>query len=231
MAWARHSSVHPSSFSKSLSAKLEYLSRSTSPSSRNDLHAAHWPSLQPCMSISPWRKAPRRTVSSSSTSNSIPTGSRRTWNVSPMASGPRMPRRRPAVVFRPIASLSTGSGGLLGRLGGPAAGRAASLVLGDVGLALLRRHLVEEDVGALEGVALHVVQRPHLLGIQVEMRLRDERVAVVADVAEVLDDLSEILAVVHGLPLAMAGELAHRRGGAAVVLGTEGHRVGPVAGR
>src|SRR5439155_196971 len=58
----------------------------------------------------------------------------------------------------------------------------------------------------------------------------DERLAVVADVAEVLDDLGEILAVVQGLPLALAGEAAHRRRRAAVVLRAERDLVGPVTG-
>src|ERR1700679_3821562 len=96
-------------------------------------------------------------------------------------------------------------------LSGPATRRSTPLVLGHVGLALGRRHLVEQDVGALQRVALDVLQLPHLLRIQIEMRLRDERLAVVTDIAEVLDDLGEILAVVHRLPLAVTGEAAHRR--------------------
>src|SRR6476659_6591040 len=62
----------------SLSAKVEYFSRSTSPSSRKHLQAAHWPSLQPCGNAMPWRKAAFRTVSPSWTSNSTSTGTRRT---------------------------------------------------------------------------------------------------------------------------------------------------------
>src|SRR5690349_2525329 len=110
------------------------------------------------MSISPCRNAPERTVSSSSTSNSMPTGSSRTVCFSPMSgsSRPGFLRRR-----------------------GPAGG-AAALVLGDVLLALLLAHLVEQDVRALQRVAADLVQRPHLLRIEVEVRLRDERVAVVA---------------------------------------------------
>ena len=63
------------------------------------------------------------------------------------------------------------------------------------------------------------------------MRLRDERVPVVADVPEaVLHDLGEVLAVVQGLPLALAAEAAHRRRRPALVLGPERDLVGPVAG-
>ena len=49
-----------------------------SPSSSRALQDEHWPSLQPCASDRPWRKAASRTVSSSSTSISMPTGSKRT---------------------------------------------------------------------------------------------------------------------------------------------------------
>src|SRR5215217_2635394 len=161
------------------------------------------------MSWMPLRKAPRRTASS--TSNSMPTGSSRTVCFSPMSRAVRLDahallRRRPA-------------------------GGAAALVLGDVRLAILRGHLVEEDVRALQRVAAGLVERPHLLRVEVQMRLRDERVAVVADVAErVLHDLREVLAVVQGLPLALAGELANRRGRAAFVLRPERDLVRPVAG-
>src|SRR4051794_26022648 len=62
----------------SFSAKVEYLRRSTSPSTRTHLHAAHWPSLQPCGRAMPCRNAALRTVSPSSTPNSTSTGRRRT---------------------------------------------------------------------------------------------------------------------------------------------------------
>src|SRR3954466_11834639 len=134
----------------------------------NDLHAEHCPSLQPCMSMMPCRKAALRIVSSSSTSISMPTGSKRTVCVVPTA---LLRRRRTA-------------------------GRAAALVGGHVRLALLRRHLVEQHVGAVERDAADLVERPHLLRVEIQMRLRDQRVAVVADVAErVLHDLREVLAV------------------------------------
>src|SRR6202011_2430984 len=97
----------------------------------------------------------------------------------------------------PIRTTS-GRGSVRRRAPGPGAG----LVVRDVPLALRVRHLVEEHVRAVERVAADVVQRPHLLGIKVEMRLRDERLPVVADVTEVLDDLGEILTVVERLPLA-----------------------------
>src|SRR6478752_10098646 len=139
------------------------------------------------MSMMPCRKAALRMVSSSSTSISMPTGSNRTVCVLPTIARSALPGERPAC-------------------------GAALLVVGHVLLALLGGHLVQQHVGAVERDALDVVQRPHLLGVKVQMRLRDQRVAVVADVAErVLHDLGEVLAVMQGLPLADAGELAHRR--------------------
>src|SRR6266536_1325424 len=50
----------------------------SSPSRTNDLQDEHCPSLQPCMSMIPCSAAARRTVWSSSTSISMPTGSNRT---------------------------------------------------------------------------------------------------------------------------------------------------------
>src|SRR3954447_23897004 len=103
-----------------------------------DLHAEHCPSLQPCMSMMPWRKAALRIVSDSSTSISMPTGSKRTV----------------CVLSATTASPSSG---------GRTAGRAAALVGRHVLLALLGRHLVQQHVRAVERDALHLVERPHLL--------------------------------------------------------------------
>src|SRR3954453_18943569 len=89
----------------------------------NDLQAAHCPSLQPCMGMTPCSAAARRIVWSSATSISIPTGSNRTWGLSviPVPSGLR--RRAP--------------------------GRALAVVVGDEGRALLVGHLVEQHVRRL----------------------------------------------------------------------------------
>src|SRR4051794_36563323 len=124
------------------------------------------------MSMMPCRKAAWRIVSSSSTSISMPTGSKRTVCVA-----------------------------LILRLGGGPAGRASALVVGHVRLALLRRHLVQEHVRAVERDPADLVEAPHLLRVEVQVRLRDERVPVVAHVAEVLHDLPDVLAVVQRLPL------------------------------
>src|SRR4051812_26857703 len=72
--------------------------------------------------------------------------------------------------------------------------------------------------------------RVHLLRVEVQVRLRDERVPVVADESGVLHDVRDVLAVVQGLPLALAGQPAHGGGRTALVLGPERDLVGPVAG-
>src|SRR5215207_10547804 len=186
------------------------------------------------MSITPCRKAAWRTVSSSSAWISSPTGSNRTvcrWAIPRrlgLDSGLTRPGRRLSVA-RPVQLSFTS---LLARGRREAAAGPATLVLGDVLLPLLRRHLVERDVGAREGEVLHVVERPELLlVVEVEVRLGHQRLAVVADVAEVLDDVREVPVVVQGLPLSLAGEAAHRRRRAALVLRPERGLVGPVAGR
>src|SRR3954447_108122 len=169
------------------------------------------------MSMMPCRKAAFRMVSSSSTSISMPTGSKRTVCVFPMAvEGSRRCRRLPRRWW------------LRGRR--RASGGTPALVVGHVALALLGRHLVEEHVGAVERDPATVVEGPHLLRIEVQVRLRDQRVAVVADVPEGLYDLGEVIAVMQRLPLALAAQAAHARGRPALVLRPEGDLVGPVAG-
>src|SRR4028118_107506 len=105
----------------------------------------------------------------------------------------------------------------------------ALLVLREPLLAFVVRHLVEQHARALELDALHVVQRPHLRLVELDVRLRDEGVAVVADVAEVLEDVLKVPTVVQGLPLALAGEPAHGGRRPTVVLLAEGYLVRPVA--
>src|SRR3954454_13928694 len=233
---ARQSRVWPSSFSKSGSAKVEYRSSSmSSPSRTKDLQAAHWPSLQPCMSWTPCSAAARRMVWSSSTSISMPTGSKRTRCLSPMAH-----------VFSRIGwSWAGGCGGGPGgtrpspspdprsgaRGGGRPAGRALAVVVGDERSPLLVAHLVEQDVRGQDGAEpLEVLGRPHLLRVEVQVRLRRHRLPVVADAAHVLDDLVPGPAVVQRLPLAVADQPAHVRGLAALVHRAEGLDVGPAAG-
>src|SRR3954453_3939541 len=155
----------------------------SSPSRTNDLQAAHCPSLHPCMSISPCSDAERSTVCSSSTSISMPTGS-------------NLPR-----CLSPICSAV---------LAGEATRGAALDVLGVELRALFVGHLVEQHVRALQrSHPAQVVERPQLLRVvQVEVRLRDHRLAVVPDEAHVLDHVGPVPAVVERLPLAGADPLA-----------------------
>src|SRR4029450_3827081 len=103
------------------------------------------------MSMMPCLKAALRIVSSSSTSISMPTGSKRTVCTFP------------TVAF-PLCDVR------------PARG-AALLVSGDVLLPPLGRHLVQQHVRAVERDPADLVERPHLLRVEVEVRLRDQRVA------------------------------------------------------
>src|SRR4051795_152136 len=206
----------------------------SSPSSKKDLQEAHCPSLQPCMSWTPCSAAARRIVWSESTSISMPTGSNRTRYLSPIA-GPPGDRSRAggggggSGGTRPSPSPAPPWGG--GGGGGRPAGRALAVVVGDEARPLLVGHLVEQDVRAQQRAEpLEVLGRPHLLRVEVQMRLRRHRLPVVPDEAHVLDDLVPVPAVVQGLPLAVAHQPAHVRGLAALVAGAEGLDVGPAAG-
>src|SRR3954468_18019282 len=166
----------------------------SSPSSTKDLQEAHWPSLQPCMSWTPCSAAARRMVWSSSTSISMPTGSNRTWCFSPIAL-PRSWSRADSGgggggrgAPRPPPSPDPRSGARGG--GSRPAGRTLAVVVGDERRPLLVGHLVEEDVRAQQRAEpLEVLGRPHLLGVEVQVRLGGHRLAVVPDEAHVLHDL------------------------------------------
>src|SRR6195256_2119614 len=146
---------------------------SRSPSRRKDLHAEHCPSLQPCMSMTPCRNAALRTVSSSSTSISMPTGSKRTVCLAPIrvlsclgTCGTRAPGRGPWLSRR-----------LAGYGCRPAAWAALAVVSGER-LTFLGGHGVQQDVGAWEGTPAEVVERPQLLRIvEIQVGLGDERLA------------------------------------------------------
>src|SRR6266496_5610730 len=119
----------------------------------------------------------------------MPTGSKRTRCLSPMT--PQVGRSsnaclgneegpngvEPSSPFRLVPRASC--------LGGcRTATRSLADVVGGEGGPLVVAHLVEDDVRAQERrAATQVVQRPHLLRVEVEMRLRDQGLAVVAHVA------------------------------------------------
>src|SRR3954468_7525308 len=206
----------------------------SSPPRTKALQAAHCPSLHPCMSIRPCSDAARSTVCSSCTSISMPTGSKRTTWDSPMnacfppgwgAPG-RAARGRAGLPGLRWWGLRTSAEGRC-----RASSRPAADVVRVEGLLLLGRHLVEQDVRALQRRApTQVVERPHLLRVQVEVRLRHQRLAVVADVAHVGHDIGPVPPVVEGLPLALADEGAHVGGLPALVGRAERLDVRPSAG-
>src|SRR5580693_3064398 len=215
----------------------------SSPSRMNDMHEAHWPSLQPCMSMIPCSAAARRIVWSSPTSISMPTGSKRTLCLSGTVTSLRLPQSLPAGGLSrppdPPGRLAPARGSFHGPVpdkgpslsGGVTARGTTADVAGVERGALLVAHLVEDYVRRLERChPAQVVERPHLLLVaQFEVRLRDHGLAVVADVAHVADHIGPVPAVVERLPLALADELAHVRRLAALVRRPEGRRVGPVA--
>src|SRR6185312_16169605 len=184
------------------------------------------------MSWTPFSAAARRIVWSSSTSISMPTGSNRTMCFSPIAASLERMRVGPG--------RERAGGGSAGPHPSPdprsgvrrcrPTSRALLPVVLDEGGAASVVHLVEQHVRAAQRRATaHVVQRPHLLGVQVEVGLSRHGVAVVAHEAHVGDDIGPVPAVVQRLPLAVTDQLAHVRGLATLVGGPEGLDVGPAA--
>src|SRR6056297_3790455 len=146
-------------------------------------------------------------VSPSSTSNSTPTGSNRTVWMS--------------VIF--IVSLvfhaccrraSCGEAarcGLSGSLSVARIDREALAVFRDMGVALGVGHGAKRIERRSQGVAPDMLQLPHVLVVEPQVRLRHQRLAVVPHEVEILDRIGQIPAVVEGLPLALARALAHGR--------------------
>src|SRR5258708_748968 len=101
-------------------------------------------------------------------------------------------------------------------------------ILGHIGFPLLGCHLVEQHIRALELNAFEMVQRPHVLVIEDNMRLRNERLAIGTDIALILYDVGQLPAMVAGFPLTLADQSAHRRCLAALVFATERILIGPM---
>src|ERR1700730_12496934 len=220
----------------------------SSPSRTNDLQEEHCPSLQPCMSMIPCSAAARRIVWSSLTSISMPTGSNRTTCLSAMTpsrttnhelrtttcglrlrtagrrwGGRGLAAALPSCLLVPLGYRSAIRGRRTAR------GALAHIVRVE-GLTLFWRLLIEQHVGAQHRAhPAQVVQRPHLLGVEVQMRLRDQRLAVVTHIAHVGYHVGPVPAVVEGLPLPLPDQLAHVRGRPALVGRPEGGDVGPGA--
>src|SRR6266853_2138058 len=105
----------------------------------------------------------------------------------------------------------------------------ALAIIGHRDLTLDRRERPETAERAAKLVSAHMVQRPHVLGIKAQMRLRNEGLAVRPNESEVLDRVGYVPAMVAVLPFTATAEAAHRRGGATFVLGGEAHLVRPAA--
>src|SRR4051812_27811345 len=124
------------------------------------------------MSMIPCSAAPRRTVCSSSTSISMPTGSNRTTCRSAMDASARSGREggaggAAAGLLRLLLRVLRVGGSAVCR-SRPARGATADVV-GVERLLLLGGHLVEQHVGALQRRhPAKVVQVPHLLRVQVQ---------------------------------------------------------------
>src|SRR5258705_14004590 len=96
-------------------------------------------------------------------------------------------------------------------------------------LTLDRRERPESAERAAKLVSAHMIQRPHILGVKAQMRLRDQGLAVGPNESEVLDRVGNIPAMVAVLPFTATAEAAHRWGGATFVLGGKAHLVRPAA--
>src|SRR5712672_4386252 len=105
----------------------------------------------------------------------------------------------------------------------------ALAIIGHRDLTLDRRERPESSEWAAKLVSAHMIQRPHVLGIKAQMRLRDQGLAVRPNESEVLDRVGNIPAMVAVLPFTATAEAAHRGGGATFVLGGKAHLVRPAA--
>src|SRR6266478_2090031 len=105
----------------------------------------------------------------------------------------------------------------------------ALAIIGHRHLTLDRRERPESAERAAKLVSAHVIQRPHILGVKAQMRLRDQGLAVRPNETEVLDRVGNIPAMVAVLPFTATAEAAHRWGGTTFVLGGKAHLVRPAA--
>src|SRR5260370_25707272 len=94
----------------------------------------------------------------------------------------------------------------------------ALAIIGHRDLTLYRRERPESAERAAKLVSAHVIQRPHVLGLKAQMRLRDEGLAVRPNESEGFDRVGNIPAIVAVLPLTATAEAAHWRGEASFSL-------------
>src|SRR5580704_9795404 len=106
----------------------------------------------------------------------------------------------------------------------------ALAVLRDRRVALRSRfQCAEAAQRAPESVATNVVERPHLLRVEAQVRLRHESLAIIANKAEVLNGVGDVPSVVAVFPFAAAAEATHRRRRAPFIFGGERHLMRPAA--
>src|SRR4030081_3872771 len=95
----------------------------------------------------------------------------------------------------------------------------ALTIIGHRDLTLDRRERPESAQRAAKLVSAHMIERPHVLGLEAQMRLGDQRLAVRPDEAEVLDGIGDVPAVIAVFPFTATAEAAHGRRGAAFIFG------------
>src|SRR5258708_13114931 len=74
-----------------------------------------------------------------------------------------------------------------------------------------------------------MIEGPHLITIEVQVRLRHQGLAIFSDEAQIFYHVSQIPLVIEGLPLPMPAESAHGRCRPPIVLAGECYLVSPPA--
>src|SRR5258708_37449198 len=92
--------------------------------------------------------------------------------------------------------------------------------------ALLGSHPAEVYQRTPELVAFHVIEGPHLIAIEVEVRLRHQGLSILSNEAQIFDAVGQIPLVIEGFPLAVPAESTHCRPRTPVVLPGECHFFG-----
>src|SRR5713101_7204465 len=105
----------------------------------------------------------------------------------------------------------------------------ALAIIGHRDLTLYRRERPESAERAAKLVSAHVIERPHVLGLEAQMRLCNQGFAVGSHEPEILDRVGDVPAVIAVFPFTTTAEAAHCRRGAAFILGGKCHLVGPAA--
>src|SRR5258707_13704328 len=78
----------------------------------------------------------------------------------------------------------------------------ALAIVGHRDLTLYRRERPESAERAAKLVSAHVIERPHVLGLEAQMRLCNQGFAVGSHEPEILDRVGAVPAVITGFPFA-----------------------------